>query len=118
MFMANVLGEELRRLRIEKGATLREVEDETDISNAYISQLENGKAEQPSPRVLHKLAEFYKIPYTRLMEAAGYIKPSQHRQQVGSGSLQAALMASDLTEAEEKTVAQFVEFLRLQRPDT
>ncbi|SRR6266567_3843258 len=116
--MSNVLGEELRRLRIEKGATLREVEDETDISNAYISQLENGKAEQPSPRVLHKLAEFYKIPYNRLMEAAGYIKPSRNAKHVGSGSLQAALMASDLTQEEEKTVTQFIQFLRLQRPDT
>jgi len=110
----NVLGEELRRLRIEKGATLREVEKATDISNAYLSQLENGKAEQPSPRVLHKLAEYYKVPYNRLMEVAGYLQASGARQN-GVGSIEAALMTSGLTEDEEKTVAQFIEFLRLQR---
>jgi HTH-type transcriptional regulator, competence development regulator len=111
----NVLGEELRRLRIEKGATLREVEKATDISNAYLSQLENGKAEQPSPRVLHKLAEYYKVPYNRLMEVAGYLQPSNGARQSGVGSIEAALMTSGLTEDEEKTVAQFIEFLRLQR---
>jgi transcriptional regulator with XRE-family HTH domain len=116
--MANVLGEELRRLRIEKGVTLREVEKETDVSNAYVSQLENGKAEQPSPRVLHKLAGYYKVPYNRLMEAAGYIQPPRNGQPSGPGSLQAALMASDLTENEENTVAQFIQFLRLQRPES
>jgi transcriptional regulator with XRE-family HTH domain len=116
--MANVLGEELRRLRIEKGVTLREVEKETDVSNAYVSQLENGKAEQPSPRVLHKLAGYYKVPYNRLMEAAGYIQPPQNGQPSGPGSVQAALMASDLTENEENTVAQFIQFLRLQRPES
>jgi len=116
--MANVLGEELRRLRIEKGVTLREVEKETDVSNAYVSQLENGKAEQPSPRVLHKLAGYYKVPYNRLMEAAGYIQPPQNGQPAGAGSVQAALMASDLTENEENTVAQFIQFLRLQRPES
>jgi len=110
----NVLGEELRRLRIEKGATLREVEKATDISNAYLSQLENGKAEQPSPRVLHKLAEYYRVPYNRLMEVAGYLQASGARQN-GVGSIEAALMTSGLTEDEEKTVAQFIEFLRLQR---
>jgi HTH-type transcriptional regulator, competence development regulator len=116
--MGNVLGEELRRLRIKKGVTLREVEKETDVSNAYVSQLENGKAEQPSPRVLHKLAEYYRVPYSRLMEAAGYIQPPRNGQPGGVGSLQAALMAADLTENEEKAVAQFIQFLRMQRPET
>ncbi len=113
--MRSVLGEELRRLRIEKGATLREVEKATDISNAYLSQLENGKAEQPSPRVLHKLAEYYKVPYQRLMEVAGYLQPSPIIQQDKVGSMQAALMSSDLSEDEERTVSQFIQFLRSQR---
>jgi HTH-type transcriptional regulator, competence development regulator len=113
--MTSVLGEELRRLRIEKGVTLREVEKATDISNAYLSQLENGKAEQPSPRVLHKLAEYYKVPYHRLMEVAGYLQPSPIIQQDKVASMQAALMSSDLSEDEERTVSQFIQFLRSQR---
>jgi transcriptional regulator with XRE-family HTH domain len=113
--MSTALGEELRRLRLEKGVSLREVEKATEVSNAYLSQLENGKTEQPSPRVLHKLAEYYHIPYNRLMEIAGYLKPSENARANKVGSLQAALMSGDLTEEEEKTVAQFIEFLRTQR---
>jgi transcriptional regulator with XRE-family HTH domain len=113
--MRSVLGEELRRLRLEKGVTLREVEKATDVSNAYLSQLENGKAEQPSPRVLHKLAEFYEVSYHRIMESAGYLRPSPAVQQGKVGSVQAALMSSDLSEDEERTVSQFIQFLRSQR---
>jgi transcriptional regulator with XRE-family HTH domain len=111
--MNKVLGGELRRLRINKGVSLREVERETGVSNAYLSQLENGKSEQPSPRVLHKLADFYQIPYNRLMEIAGYLQPANGAQRVES--LQAALMSGDLTDEEEKSVVNFVEFLRSQR---
>jgi transcriptional regulator with XRE-family HTH domain len=113
--MSTALGEELRRLRLEKGVSLREVEKATEVSNAYLSQLENGKTEQPSPRVLHKLAEYYHVPYNRLMEIAGYLRPSENARANKVGSLQAALMSGDLTEEEEKTVAQFIEFLRTQR---
>jgi transcriptional regulator with XRE-family HTH domain len=113
--MSTVLGEELRRLRLEKGVSLREVEKETEVSNAYLSQLENGKTEQPSPRVLHKLAEYYKVPYNRLMEVAGYLQPSENARANKVGSIQAALMSDDLTDEEEKTVAQFIQFLRAQR---
>jgi transcriptional regulator with XRE-family HTH domain len=113
--MSTVLGEELRRLRLEKGVSLREVEKATEVSNAYLSQLENGKTEQPSPRVLHKLAEYYGVPYNRLMEVAGYLQPSENARANKVGSIQAALMSDDLTDEEEKTVAHFIQFLRSQR---
>lgn len=113
--MRSVLGGELRRLRLEKGVTLREVEKATEISNAYLSQLENGKAEQPSPRVLHKLAEYYEVSYHGLMESAGYLRPSSVVPQNKVGSVQAALMSGNLSEDEERTVSQFIQFLRSQR---
>ena len=42
---------------------LRDVEKASDkeISNAYLSQLETGKIEKPSPHVLHALAEVYRV---------------------------------------------------------
>lgn len=41
------------------GMTLREVEDETGISNAYLSQLETGKIKKPSFEVVSKLYNLY-----------------------------------------------------------
>jgi HTH-type transcriptional regulator, competence development regulator len=111
----------LRRIRGISGASLREVERKTGISNAYLSQLESGAASRPSPEILHKLAEFYGVPYESLMEAAGYLQPASDRSSPAGrrrkrlGAMQAALMSAQLTEEEQTRVAEFIEFLRSRR---
>lgn len=65
---------ELRSLRKSSSLTLREVETRCGVSNAYLSQLENGTAVGPSPKVLQKLASAYGVPHERLMRVAGYIE--------------------------------------------
>jgi HTH-type transcriptional regulator, competence development regulator len=115
--MSDKLAETLRRVRGVKGAKLRDVEKATGISNAYLSQLENGKAENPSPHILHKLAQFYGVPYESLMEAAGYLvdeKAAANKRQ-RPGAIQAALMSAELTPDEAAKVAEFIQFLRSQR---
>lgn len=111
----STIGEELRRLRLLRGVTLRDLEKATKISNAYLSQLENGKTDQPSPRVLHKLAEFYKVPYEALMGVAGYLRPTQNGQNNAGTPLHTALMSAELTHEEAQMVSRFVEFLRKER---
>ncbi|MHC4710377.1 MAG: helix-turn-helix domain-containing protein [Planctomycetota bacterium] len=66
-------------LRVAKGLSLRQVEEATGnaVSNAYLSQLEKGKIQKPSPNVLHSLAAVYAVPYEALMEKAGYLLPSE-----------------------------------------
>lgn len=115
--MSTKLGETLRRIRGIAGATLRDVEKGTGVSNAYLSQLENGNTFNPSPLVLHKLAKFYGVPYESLMDAAGYLDPSdgEPAQRTKGGPLEAALLAADLTEEEQIKVAEYVEFLRSLR---
>lgn len=65
-------GDYFKALRLSKGYTLREVEKLTDISNAYLSQLESEKVKQPSPLILSKLADLYEVSYDTLMEKVGY----------------------------------------------
>jgi HTH-type transcriptional regulator, competence development regulator len=110
----------LRSIRAASGASLREVERQTGISNAYLSQLENGSTDKPSPHFLHKLATFYKVPYESLMEAAGYLKPpskvtTNEGKKKRLGALEVALMSARLTEKEQQKVAEFVQFLRSTR---
>ena len=57
---AHTLGS-LRDLRKNKRLTLRQVEDMTGISNAYLSQLETGKIKNPSYKVLMKLNMLYNV---------------------------------------------------------
>lgn len=66
-------GNYLKKLRIERGLTIRQVEAFSGVSNSYLSQLENGKRGIPSPDTLKKLAPVYRISYEELMSAAGYL---------------------------------------------
>ena len=106
------LGTLLADLRTAKGLSLREVEEATGkaVSNAYLSQLENGKIRKPSPNVLHSLAEVYTAPYEALMEKAGYLLPSNS----GSGQRRrlAIFAIDDLSAEEEEELLKYLAFLR------
>jgi transcriptional regulator with XRE-family HTH domain len=109
----------LKTIRAVNGASLRAVEEATGISNAYLSQLERGDAQKPSPDKLHALAEFYNVPYTDLMRAAGYLQTSNSPQDSASSNahtsaVQAALMSAGLSPEEEDAVVKYIEFLRFQ----
>src|SRR5215471_6355260 len=69
------LGRMLADARKRKGLTQRAVYEAVGISNAYLSQLETGKVQSPSPIVLHKLSELYGVPYATVMQEAGYPLP-------------------------------------------
>lgn len=106
------LGSILVELRQATGLTLREVEEQTHraVSNAYLSQLENGRIKKPSPNVLRRLAEAYPVPYESLMEKSGYLLPSDG---VGRPRKRRALFAiDDLTAEEEEELLKYLSFLR------
>lgn len=109
------LGSYLRQLREFAGKSLRDVEEETqkEISNAYLSQLERGVAENPSPHLLHKLAAYYEVPYETLMVAAGYVK-TEAAEQWGTSpsSVEVLLKSAKLTPQEEEQVKQYIRFLK------
>jgi len=102
----------LADLRVAKGLSLRQVEEATDkaVSNAYLSQLENGKIQKPSPNVLHSLAAVYAVPYEALMEKAGYLLPSD--KSAGRRRRLAAFAIDDLTAEEEEELLKYLAFLR------
>jgi transcriptional regulator with XRE-family HTH domain len=67
------LGQYLASIRVDRKMSLRDVEEATSkqVSNAYLSQIENDKIKKPSPNILHALAEFYAISFENLMDLAG-----------------------------------------------
>jgi len=71
------LGGHLRRLRKSVGLKLREVEEATGISNAYLSQLELGRRAKPSAEVLGKLAKVYGVATRSLLREAGYLEVAE-----------------------------------------
>ena len=111
------LGSLLADLRTAKGLSLREVEEATHkaVSNAYLSQLENGKIRKPSPNVLHELAKVYSVPYEALMEKVGYLLPS-HTREAGRRRRLTAFAIDDLTAEEEEELLRYLAFLRSRGP--
>jgi len=107
------LARELRRLRELKECSLRDVEEATGISNAYVSQLERGEATGPSPHKLYKLAEFYDTSYEALMRTAGYIREEGEGEEKKPGPFEMQLMSMDLDEDEKDMIVDFVKsFIR------
>lgn len=122
--MVSRLGNRLRKLRLKKGASLRAVEIETGISNAYLSQLERGIATNPAPAKLKALANYLDVPYMDLLDHAGYL-PNRSKEKslplIANSNVSVAsdpsqpIKFDDLTKEEENLVLQYVEFLKSRR---
>jgi HTH-type transcriptional regulator, competence development regulator len=68
--MDKSFGEFLRALRQARGLTLRQVEEQIRVSNAYLSQIERGERGIPNLKILNKLAEVYGVSVEELAAAA------------------------------------------------
>jgi HTH-type transcriptional regulator, competence development regulator len=108
----NPLGDYLATIRAAKELSLRDVEEATnkEVSNAYLSQLENGKISRPSPHILHSLAEVYGVPYETLMEKAGYIQKSRAAQE--HHGVLPTFASENLTSDEERALLEYLKVYR------
>jgi len=105
------LGEYLKRARESSQLTLREVEKQTGVSNAYISQLESGKVAQPSPNILHKLCTLYGASYAEAFQLSGYPSPRVARPSNGNAPLQ---RLGQVTNQEAEELEKYLAFIRSQ----
>ncbi len=104
------LGTLLADARKRKRLTLRAVQEAVGISNAYLSQLETGKVQSPSPIVLHKLSELYGLPYATVMQEAGYPLPETVKETDSATRL--AARVGETTREEEDALVDYLMFLR------
>lgn len=111
------LGDYLKSVRQAKRMTLRQVEElsEKEISNAYLSQLENNKITKPSPNILHKLSEIYGISYEDMMVRAGYVVAQKARVDGEKHGRAATFAGEHLTSEEEDELLKYLAFLRTRR---
>ena len=120
------LADELKNIRRLRGSSLRDVEKATGISNAYLSQLERGRATNPSPKKLAKLADYYDVGYESLLAAAGYLGrslPNKKTELVAKRQphprsttpLQQVILNAKLDTDDQKLVADYIAFLQSRR---
>lgn len=70
--MGMALGASIRRLREEIGLSQAQLAGQADLSQGYLSQIENDEVQNPSASVLFRLAEALHVDPRCLLEAAGY----------------------------------------------
>lgn len=70
--LKNDIGEYIKSLKKSLGLTLMQLEKKSNVSNSYISQLENGHF-KPSPDVLNRLSKALQTDFFDLMVRAGYM---------------------------------------------
>jgi transcriptional regulator with XRE-family HTH domain len=112
----STLGAHLARLRTAAGLTLRQVEEATgkEVSNAYLSQLENDKIAKPSPNILYALANVYNVAYEDLMARAGYF-PSEADPKGRRQARAATFAIEGVTPEEERALLDYLAFIRQKR---
>lgn len=113
--MGITLGQELRKARVGKGLSLREVARQTGIHNAHLSQIETDSISRPDLAILWELSAFYGIDYAKLMRLAGY---SAHRASNGHEREQLSVAfrtMGELTPQERKKTLTFMSDLKRSR---
>lgn len=108
------LGQYLAGIRMDRKMSLRAVEEATNkqVSNAYLSQIENDKIQKPSPNILHTLSELYAINFENLMEMAGYLIGTGGRSDTERHGRIATFAEHNLTADEETEMLQYLQFMR------
>lgn len=107
------LGQALWDARKRLGLTLRQVEEASGVSNAYLSQLENGEIRNPSPQILHKLSESLNLDYEALMQLAGHIRKSDPNTGRRRGRLP-TFAKEELSDEEEAELLKYLAFIRMR----
>ncbi|WP_257349075.1 helix-turn-helix domain-containing protein [Pseudalkalibacillus decolorationis] len=66
-------GDELKKMREQKGLSMRELSRRSGISSSFLSKLESGKRSTPKHETVLKLSDGLGISSVELLEVAGYL---------------------------------------------
>ena len=73
----------LKALREKKNLSLREVEQETGVSNSFLSQIESGKRGIPGMKVINKLSKVFGPEIWSLVNGIFLVPANSLRYQYG-----------------------------------
>jgi transcriptional regulator with XRE-family HTH domain len=104
------LGTELRKLREKARVSLREIERRTGINSGYLSQLERGEVQQPTPSMIQRLAQGYEVPLALVMQWAGYELPERKLTPAQERALH--YLGPDPSEEDVETLGALLEVIR------
>lgn len=111
-------GEKLRRLRAERGLSLKELAAELHLSPAYLSALEHGRRGRPSPGLVMQLCGCLGVIWDEAEELKRLARLSHPRVTVDTAGLDPArtelanLLAERIGDLPEDAVGRMLAILR------
>ena len=111
-------GEKLRRLRIARGVTQKEMAASIGVSSAYLSALEHGRRGVPSWTMIQKIIGYFNVIWDDADELEALALGSDPRVIVDTSGLSpkatelSNLLASTIGALEEAQIAQLIVQLR------
>jgi len=110
-----VFREVVRGLRRDKGLGIDQFARKSGIDRADVIAMERSPRYKPTPLILHKLSQFYKVSQRKLATLAGAIKEVSPSIQMEASRFAAQSESfSKLTDEERQTLDEFVKFLRTE----
>jgi HTH-type transcriptional regulator, competence development regulator len=105
----------LQLARRERRLTLEALADKADVDLAELVKVETDESFKPTPRTVHQLAAFLKLPAKKLMVLAGLLQVKDFGLQQASVRFAArSEPVEDLTPEEHAAFEEYVKFLNEQ----
>ena len=80
-------GDRMRKLRAERGVTLKEMADAIGVSSAYLSALEHGKRGRPGWHLIQRILAFFNIIWDEAEEVVRLARISHPRITIDTSGL-------------------------------
>lgn len=80
-------GDRMRKLRAERGLTLKEMADAIGVSSAYLSALEHGKRGRPGWHLIQRILTFFNIIWDEAEEVVRLARISHPRITIDTSGL-------------------------------
>lgn len=105
--LREVIGDVLRRARVEQGRTLREVSDSARVSLGYLSEVERGRKEASS-ELLSAICGALAVPLSRVLSEAGDELAVEESRAVDAGEAGKAASAAGIDVSTKVVIPQVV----------
>ena len=115
-------GDRMRKLRAERGVTLKEMADAIGVSSAYLSALEHGKRGRPGWHLIQRILTFFNIIWDEAEEVVRLARISHPRITIDTSGLDpkatefANRLADDIGKLDPAMLDELVAVLDRKRP--
>lgn len=114
-------GERMRKLRAERGVTLKEMAGAIGVSSAYLSALEHGKRGRPGWHLIQRILSFFNFIWDDADEVMRLARISHPRVTIDTSGLSskatelANLLADDIAKLDGNALDELLQALERRR---